>query len=84
LFEGLHQVRILWAVLTAVVAVGKGRRPLPWAILGFMGGWVALGVACLSRQRPLRPVPPWLLNLGYQSQAKRAFAKIDTPKDLLG
>jgi hypothetical protein len=84
LFKGLHQVRILWAVLTAVVAVGKGRRPLPWAILGFMGGWVALGVACLSRQRPLRPVPPWMLNLGYQSQAKRAFAKIDTPKDLLG
>jgi len=77
-------MRILWAVLTAIVAVGKGRRPLPWAILGFMGGWVALGVACLSRQRPLRPVPPWMLNLGYQSQAKRAFAKIDTPKDLLG
>jgi len=77
-------VRILWAVLTAIVAVGKGRRPLPWAILGFMGGWVALGIACLSPQRPLRPVPPWLLNLGYQSQAKRAFAKIDTPKDLLG
>jgi hypothetical protein len=77
-------MRILWAVLTAIVAVGKGRRPLPWAILGFMGGWVALGIACLSRQRPLRPVPPWLLNLGYQSQAKRAFAKIDTPKDLLG
>jgi len=77
-------VRILWAVLTAIVAVGKGRRPLPWAILGFMGGWVTLGIACLSPQRPLRPVPPWLLNLGYQSQAKRAFAKIDTPKDLLG
>jgi len=76
-------VRILWAVLTAIVAVGKGRRPLPWAILGFMGGWVALGIACLSRQRPLRPVPSWALNLGYQSQAKRAFAKIDTPKDLL-
>jgi len=42
-----------------------------------------LGIACLSRQRPLRPVPSWALNLGYQSQAKRAFAKIDTPKDLL-
>ena len=71
-------------VLTVLAAVGKGRRALPWAILGFMGGWVALGVVCLSRQRPLRPVPSWALNLGYQSQAKRAVAGIDTPKDILG
>jgi len=77
-------MRILWAALTALVAIGKGRRLLPWAILGFMGGWVAFGVACLSRQRPLRPVPAWALNLGYRSQAKRAVAGIDTPKDLLG
>jgi len=49
-----------------------------------MGGWVALGIVCLSRQRPLRPVPPWMLNLGYKSQAKRAVAGIDTAKDLLG
>ena len=77
-------MRILWAVLTAIVAIGKGRRVLPWAILGFMGGWVALGIVCLSRQRPLRPVPPWMLNLGYKSQAKRAVAGIDTPKDILG
>ena len=77
-------MRILWAALAAIVAVGKGRRVLPWAILGFMGGWFAFGVVCLSRQRPLRPVPSWALNLGYQSQAKRAVAKIDTPKDLLG
>jgi hypothetical protein len=69
-------------VLTAVVAIGKGRRPLPWAILGFMGGWVAFGIACLSRQRPLRPVPPWMLNLGYKSQAKRAVANVETPDDL--
>jgi len=71
-------------VLTVLAAVGKGRRALPWAILGFIGGWFALGVVCLSRQRPLRPVPPWMLNLGYQSQAKRAIAQINTPKDLLG
>jgi hypothetical protein len=71
-------------VLTVLAAVGKGRRALPWAILGFIGGWFALGVVCLSRQRPLRPVPPWMLNLGYQSQAKRAVAQINTPKDLLG
>ena len=77
-------MRILWAALAAIVAVGKGRRVLPWAILGFMGGWVALGVVCLSHQRPLRPVPSWALNLGYQSQAKRAVAQINTPKDLLG
>jgi len=77
-------VRILWALLSAIVAVGKGRRPLPWAILGFIGGWVALGVVCLSRQRPLRPVPTWALNWGYQSQARRAVAGIDTPKDILG
>lgn len=77
-------MRILWAFLTALVAVGKGRRVLPWAILGFMGGWFAFGVVCLSRQRPLRPVPSWALNLGHKSQAKRAVAGIDTPKDLLG
>ena len=70
-------------VLTVLAAVGKGRRALPWAILGFIGGWFALGVVCLSRQRPLRPVPPWMLNLGYQSQAKRAVANIQTPNDLL-
>ena len=70
-------------VLTVLAAIGKGRRPLPWAILGFIGGWFALGVVCLSRQRPLRPVPPWMLNLGYQSQAKRAVANIQTPNDLL-
>jgi hypothetical protein len=69
-------------VLTAVVAIGKGRRVLPWAILGFMGGWVAFGIACFSRQRPLRSVPPWMLNLGYQSQAKRAVANVETPDDL--
>ena len=71
-------------VLTVLAAVGKGRRALPWAILGFIGGWFALGVVCLSRQRPLRPVPSWMLNLGYQSQAKQAVAGIDTPKDILG
>jgi hypothetical protein len=70
-------------VLTVLAAIGKGRRALPWAILGFIGGWFALGVVCLSRQRPLRPVPPWMLNLGYQSQAKRAVANIQTPNDLL-
>jgi hypothetical protein len=69
-------------VLTVLAAVGKGRRALPWAILGFIGGWFALGVVCLSRQRPLRPVPPWMLNLGYQSQAKRAVANVETPDDL--
>jgi hypothetical protein len=70
-------------VLTVLAAVGKGRRALPWAILGFIGGWFALGVVCLSRQRPLRPVPPWMLNLGYQSQARQAVANIQTPNDLL-
>ncbi len=77
-------MRILWALLSALVAVGKGRRPLPWAVAGFMGGCFAFGAVCLSRQRPLRPVPAWALNLGYKSQAKRAVAGIDTPKDVLG
>ena len=75
-------MKFVWVVLVVLVAIGKGRRVLPWAILGYLGGWVALGVVLLSRQRPLRPVAPWLLDLGYQSQAKRAVAKIDTPKDL--
>jgi hypothetical protein len=75
-------VKILWIVLTVLAAVGKGRRVLPWAILAYFGGWVALGVVCLTRQRPLRPVPPWMLNLGYQSQAKRAVAGVETPNDL--
>ena len=75
-------MRILWALLSAIVAVGKGRRPLPWAILGFMGGWVAFGVVCLSRERPLRPVPTWALDFGYKSQAKRAVAGVETPNDL--
>ena len=77
-------MKFLWVVLTALVAIGKGRRVLLWAILGWFGGWVAFGLVLLSRQRPLRPVPPWMLNLGYQSQAKRAVAQINTPKDLLG
>ena len=77
-------MRILWALLSAIVAVGKGRRVLPWAAAGLIGGVFAFGVVCLSRQRPLRPVPTWALNLGYQSQAKRAVAGIDTPKDILG
>ena len=77
-------MRILWALLSAIVAIGKGRRPLPWAVAGFMGGGFAFGAVCLSRQRPLRPVPPWALNWGYRSQARRAVAGVATPKDLLG
>ena len=77
-------MKLVWMVLVVLVAIGKGRRVLPWAILGYLGGWIALGVVLLSRQRPLRPVAPWLLDLGYQSQAKRAVARIDTPKDILG
>ena len=76
-------MRILWALLSAIVAVGKGKRPLPWATAGFIGGVFAFGVVCLSRQRPLRPVPAWALDLGYKSQAKRAVANINSPKDLL-
>jgi hypothetical protein len=75
-------VKFLWVVLTALVAIGKGRRVLLWAILGWFGGWVAFGLVLLSRQRPLRPVPSWALNLGYKSQAKRAVADIETPNDL--
>ena len=77
-------MKLFWMVLVVLVAIGKGRRVLPWAILGYLGGWIALGVVLLSRQRPLRPVPSWALNLGYKSQAKRVVAGIDTPKDLLG
>jgi hypothetical protein len=76
-------VKFLWVVLTALVAIGKGRRVLLWAILGWFGGWVAFGLVLLSRQRPLRPVPSWALNLGYKSQAKRAMSNINSPKDLL-
>ena len=77
-------MKLIWVALVVLVAIGKGRRVLPWAILGYLGGWVALGVVLLSRQRPIRQVPTWALNLGYQSQAKRAVARIDTPKDILG
>ncbi len=76
-------MKFLWVVLTALVAIGKGRRVLLWAILGWFGGWVAFGLVLLSRQRPLRPVPSWALNLGYKSQAKRAMSNINSPKDLL-